>query len=198
MFADVVAELLVHTPTDVRQADGDFTPVFSVVFISESVWEWNEEILQMIGARVQLKLASQQQTERLSDCLSRVKFVHYDHYVEAVLSATLVLDTFPYGGCLTTHDALSNGIPMVTLPLEHVRGRYTYGMYHQMGHTDLIAGSVAEYVALALRLFRDPGFRHSQSADISRKFSNEIHKNHLVAQEWLTFIYKSWTSQHAV
>ena len=46
--------------------------------------------------------------------LTRVKFVDFSHYSHIFNSATCILDTFPYGGCLTTHDAFSNGVPMVT------------------------------------------------------------------------------------
>lgn len=201
-FTDTVADLLVSTPVDGRDASGELSAVFSVVFISESVHEWNEEILLAIGkvvrAKLKLSMADNQTEGRFEECIERIKFVHYHQYVEALLAATMVLDTFPYGGCLTAHDALSNGIPMVTMPLEHVRGRYTYGMYHQMSHTDLIANSKAEYVSLALRLLHDPEFRNTQSIAIMHKFSNNIHKNHMVAQEWLTFIFKSWTSQYAL
>lgn len=200
MFTDTVAELLVRTPVGESGNEGDIESVlFSVVFISESVHEWNEEILQAIGKSVRAQLAMlQEPAARLDECLSRVKFVHYNFYVEALLSATMVLDTFPYGGCLTAHDALSNGIPMVTLPLEHVRGRYTYGMYHQMAHTGLIAHTREEYISLTLRLLHQPDFRNAHSAAILHKFSHVLHKNHLVAQEWVTFIFKSWTSQHAL
>lgn len=181
-----------------RTPVGEVGPVFNVVFISEAVQEWNEEVLETIRLSLRVKLEARQEASRLGECLSRVRFAHYHLYVEAVMSATMVLDTFPYGGCLTTHDALSNGVPMVTLPLEHVRGRYSYGMYSQMGHDGLVASSTEEYVTLALRLFHDVAFRDAHAAAIRRKFGEDIHKNHLVAQEWLTFIFKSWTSLHGV
>ena len=43
----------------------------------------------------------------LSEYLEKIRFVHYaDHYVDAIESATVVLDTFPYGGTTITVVAL--------------------------------------------------------------------------------------------
>lgn len=91
-------------------------------------------------------------------------------------------------GCLTAHDALSNGIPMVTLPLEHVRGRYALGMYHQMGIEELVAHSPAEYIALTIRLLTDENYRSEQHEKIKHHYTHDFHKNLLVADEWLGFI----------
>jgi hypothetical protein len=74
--------------------------------------------------------------------MKQVRFVSYDRYTVALQAAHVVLDTFPYGGCLTTHDALSNAVPSVTLPLEHVRGRYTLSMYAQI-QSEVMAGLAA-------------------------------------------------------
>lgn len=37
---------------------------------------------------------------------------------------------------------LSNGVPVVTLPAEFVRGRFALAIYRQMGYTDLVADGV--------------------------------------------------------
>ena len=39
--------------------------------------------------------------------------------------------------------ALSHGVPVVTLPAKFIRGRFTLAMYRQMGYTDLVADNVA-------------------------------------------------------
>ncbi len=56
---------------------------------------------------------------------------------------------------------------MVTMPMEHVRGRYAFGMYKQMEHFDLIASSVEEYTGIAVKLLTDEEYRHNQSALVS-------------------------------
>ena len=93
-------------------------------------------------------------------------------------------------GCLTAHDALSNAVPMVTLPLEHVRGRYTLGMYEQMVINDLIATNPADYVALVLRLLTDEKYWREQHEKIRYTYDMNLHRNSFVADEWLGFIRK--------
>ena len=44
-----------------------------------------------------------------------------------------VLDTYPYGGCLTFLESIAAGKPVVTLPSDYVRGRFSYALYMQVG-----------------------------------------------------------------
>ena len=106
---------------------------------------------------------------------------------------------------MTTHDALSNSIPLLTLPLEHVRfvecivmwyavtyivfvrGRYSFGMYQQMGHIGLVAKNLSSYVELATRLTVDETFRQSQVAAINERYK-KLHQNQNAAKEWLNFL----------
>jgi predicted O-linked N-acetylglucosamine transferase (SPINDLY family) len=52
-----------------------------------------------------------------------VRFVHPWNYFRALEVAVAVLDTYPYGGCLSTLDALAFAVPVVTLPSHLIRGR---------------------------------------------------------------------------
>ena len=123
--------------------------------------------------------------------MKRVRFLHFYRYVWIITSkhTRVALDTFPYGGCLTSHDALSNSIPMVTLPSDYVRGRYTYAMYHQMNHTDLIAHNISHYVDLVIQLLTNDSFYETQISLIQLKYKENFHKNHLVAHEWIKLMY---------
>ena len=47
----------------------------------------------------------------------------------------VVLDTFPFGGGVTSLQTLAMGAPLVTLPSRFLRGRLTLALYRQMGCT---------------------------------------------------------------
>lgn len=69
----------------------------------------------------------------------------------------IMLDPFPFGGCNTSLEAFSYGIPVVCLPSDRVNGRFTYGFYQTMGiDTNLCcAGNEKEYLRLACKLIDD-------------------------------------------
>lgn len=60
-------------------------------------------------------------------------------------------------------------------------------MYTQMGHLDLVAKDVDQYVELVSKLLQNKEFRSEQSLEVKNKFHNNIHKNNLVAAEWARF-----------
>ena len=58
---------------------------------------------------------------------------------ELLAAADVVLDTWPYGGGVTSFEALNVGRPLITLAYETMPGRFTYAMYLRMGIWDCIA-----------------------------------------------------------
>ena len=137
----------------------------------------------------------QQEQQQLIDTLvelylTRIKFIHYYKYVSILQCSYthVILDTFPYGGCLTAHDSLSNNIPMVTLPLQYVRGRYTEMMYTQMSYTNLIANSTTHYIQLTRQLLLNNTYYNIQKNSIYKAYTQRYHKNELVAYDWIRFI----------
>ncbi|HEY3782278.1 MAG TPA: YkgJ family cysteine cluster protein [Fimbriimonadaceae bacterium] len=64
--------------------------------------------------------------------------------------ADISLDTPGWNGGNTTIQALSNGIPVVTLPGEFMRGRHSFAFMKQCGADGLIADSPERYVELAV------------------------------------------------
>jgi protein O-GlcNAc transferase len=79
---------------------------------------------------------------------------HEEHlrYHEGV---DIALDPFPYGGCLTSFDALSMGVPVVTLAGERFIGRMTASLLHSLGRPEWVASNEEEYVLLAKTLAED-------------------------------------------
>ena len=77
----------------------------------------------------------------------------------------IALDPFPFGGGLTSCEALWMGVPVVTLPGDRPASRQTLGFLQHAGLEDLAASSPADYVETAASLAGDPqrlaSLRHS-------------------------------------
>ena len=78
-----------------------------------------------------------------------------DHLARVRL-ADLFLDTLYYNAHTTAADALWAGVPVLTYPGATFASRVAGSLLGAVGLPELIAGSLAEYEALALRLARDP------------------------------------------
>jgi protein O-GlcNAc transferase len=69
------------------------------------------------------------------------------------------LDTFDWSGGVTSFEAVACGIPIVTLPGKHMRGRQSLGILRRLGVTDTVARDEDDYVDIAVRLGQDPQWR---------------------------------------
>ncbi len=108
----------------------------------------------------------------LGTLASRIRFVprsEHRKFLQYVAAADIVLDPFHFGGCNSSCDALSLGVPVVTLPGSQLPGRFTLGLYKEIGLDSCIARSADEYVEIALRLGRDAEYRKSVSEQISAR-----------------------------
>ncbi|MBV8792096.1 MAG: hypothetical protein JO237_08575, partial [Pseudolabrys sp.] len=91
-----------------------------------------------------------------------------DKFVAAIGLSDVVLDSIGWSGCNSTLEGLEHNMPVVTLAGEFMRGRHTSAIFQMMGITDTIASSVEDYVALAVRLAREPSLRE----DLKRRIAN--------------------------
>ena len=64
-------------------------------------------------------------------------------------------------------EAMACGLPVVTLPSGLLRGRHSLAFLSMMGETDTVAGSVDEYVGMAVRLGRDRQWREHSRARVA-------------------------------
>src|SRR6185436_15239040 len=69
--------------------------------------------------------------------------------------ADLFLDTLPYNAHTTCSDALWVGLPVLTVLGSCFAGRVAASLLSALGVPELVAGSLEEYEALALKLARD-------------------------------------------
>ena len=89
--------------------------------------------------------------------------------------ASVVLDTFPHGGHTTTLDALSAGVPLVTLKGQHLAGGFAAGFIRTLFEKSLpsvrsccLALTVSDYVKKAVLLASNRDF--SEQASWCRNF----------------------------
>lgn len=90
-----------------------------------------------------------------------------------LLIADVVLDTYPYNGATTTLETLWMGIPLVTLVGEQFAARNSYTMLKNVGLTEGIAWTDAEYIEWGVRFGTDTNLRSQVSWHLqqSRKTS---------------------------
>jgi predicted O-linked N-acetylglucosamine transferase (SPINDLY family) len=83
--------------------------------------------------------------------------VPYLEYLGRHRHADLIMDTLPFNGGTTVSDALTMGVPVVTCAGESFAGRMAGSLLRNLGLDELVASSLAQYEATALRLARNPG-----------------------------------------
>ena len=163
-------------------------PCGVVVLISERVPGWNAGV----HAR-----ASAHHTDWAGagnpSVMSRIRYVSYWNYVHLLSHSSVILDTYPYGGCLTSQEGLSNGKIVVTRPSSYVRGRFTLGLYEQMGAVSAVAGSGEEFVDLAVRAAtNEDGFGDQVRSSVQSGWER-VHSDDL-GSEWAEAIVGMWSS----
>jgi predicted O-linked N-acetylglucosamine transferase (SPINDLY family) len=101
--------------------------------------------------------------------------------------ADLFLDTLPYNAHTTGNDALWAGLPLVTCLGSTFPGRVAASLLRAAGLPELIAGSLAEYEELALKLAQDRELLASFKARLARNrdacalFNSERFARHIEA-----------------
>lgn len=131
-------------------------------------------------AEIHLRESTPQQTRAirqrfehtLAPHAARVRFigpVSNGDFLSRMAAADAVLDPFYFGGCNSSAEAFSVGAPLVCLPGSHLGGRFTLGLYKEMGMEASVTRSKEEYVALALRLGRNADFRADFRAKITER-----------------------------
>jgi protein O-GlcNAc transferase len=82
--------------------------------------------------------------------------------------ADLFLDSLGWSGCNTTFEALANDLPVVTMAGDLMRGRHSAAILTMLGMPDMVAATPEAFIALAIRLGRDPQARWDLRQRIAR------------------------------
>ena len=100
---------------------------------------------------VSANMLSERFTHRgiVSDRIELVYRLPASDYMEAYQPLDLALDPFPYGGAVTTCDALWMGVPVLTVAGRDARGRQSMSVLNTLGLPEFIADTPEQMVTLA-------------------------------------------------
>ncbi len=135
---------------------------------SETLKVWGEILKQLKNARLlirtQLGNDSQYQSfleNRLIEYGAQKEqiiikaFVNRENLFDAYNDLDICLDPFPYGGGITTIEALAMGLPVITLYCSKWMGRVGASLLKSIGTGELIAYSQEEYINKVISLAND-------------------------------------------
>ncbi|MBX9655882.1 tetratricopeptide repeat protein, partial [bacterium] len=105
-------------------------------------------------------------------------------YLNALALADVNLDTLYYGGgANTVFDTFTTGTPMVTWPGQFHRSRFAAGLFERIGLPSTIAGSVEEYVEIAIKIANEAELRRELHTQLLAK-SDEVLENRQAVKAW--------------
>jgi predicted O-linked N-acetylglucosamine transferase (SPINDLY family) len=130
------------------------------------------EVLLLESRKSWADLVRRRFARTLGPLRARVRFLPhmaYRDYLDYLTAADVILDPFHFGGCNSSCDALSLAAPVVTLPGLQLPGRFTLGLYKEIGLDSCIARSAEDFVEIAVRLGRQPDYRKQVSEQIESR-----------------------------
>jgi protein O-GlcNAc transferase len=89
--------------------------------------------------------------------------------------ADVFLDPIGWSGCNSALEAISCNLPVVTMPGELMRSRDSSAVLTMMGVKETIASTLDEYVALAVKLGKDPEWRLEVTGRIAARRHHVYH-----------------------
>ena len=117
----------------------------------------------------------------------------HDQHLARLTHADLALDCFPYGSHTTASDALWAGVPLIGLAGDTFAARVSASVLAAAGLADLVATSLADYRALALRYASDRQLLAQIKARVaacrtsplfdSKRFTRDLEKAYAVVVE---------------
>ncbi len=116
-------------------------------------------VLWLLGGRAAAERNLRREAQARGVDASRIVFaprLPLDAHIARHGAADLFLDTLPCNAHTTASDALFAGLPVLTCPGATFAGRVAASLLRAAGLPELIAPSLEDYEALALKLARDP------------------------------------------
>jgi predicted O-linked N-acetylglucosamine transferase (SPINDLY family) len=153
-----------------------YLPQYDEVFarIARAVGDCQFTFIEFAGGRHvtevfrrRLESAFARQGLRAADHCVVLPRLDPNRFVAAMGACDVLLDSIGWSGCNSTLESLVHDLPIVTLRGELMRGRHTSAILEMMGLDDMIALTVDDYVAIALRLGRSAAERAAVGARIA-------------------------------
>ena len=130
--------------------------------------------------------------KKLAKNSSKIKFyktLSLNEYLNLVNISDIVLDTYPFGGCNSSLEALYLDKPIITLPSNKLSGRFTYGFYNYIGFNELIVESKEEYIKKAITLTSSLEFKN-KCIDSIKKNKDKLFNDLESVKEWQEILFK--------
>lgn len=96
----------------------------------------------------------------MDDHVTMLPYQPPDEYHALNCLCDVFLDSIQWSGFNTAMEAANAGLPAITWPIGHMRGRHTYAVVTRLDCHEAVADSFDSYVELAVRMGIDDGFRH--------------------------------------
>jgi hypothetical protein len=101
--------------------------------------------------------------------------------------STLMIDTLPFGCLNTTIEALTLGLPVLTLPTNKLNGRFSQGIINYIGMPELIADDEEDLINKALYIIENPDYRKNLNEKILTS-KDKIFLDNSTVEEWINKI----------
>lgn len=94
-----------------------------IVTFAEKIYDYNRDIIESLKGKIRARLPAESSGEdNVMMILRHFRLLSYAGYYHSLSPfARGMMDSYPYGGCVTTHDALHFGLPTVSLPSQYIR-----------------------------------------------------------------------------
>jgi len=118
----------------------------------------------------------------------------YGQMLDSYRQIDVALDPFPFGGGVTTCEALWMGVPVVTWPGETFASRHSCSFLHTVGLPELVAGSADAFVEIAVALAQDlPRLQALRTTLRQRVAASPLCDGQSCAQALATALRQMWS-----
>jgi protein O-GlcNAc transferase len=93
-------------------------------------------------------------------------------FIASIGQCDIVLDTIGWSGGISTLESLEHNLPIVTMRGPLMRGRHSAAILTMIDCSDTITDNIEDYVAMAIKLAKDSGYREQ----IGRRISLNKHR----------------------